>query len=758
VLVCAALRYLFVASTGCGRTVNGMRLRLFTLLVACLTGLAYAAPASGHGGEPHEPIIVREDRLVDGSVLSATPRTLRVTVPSGVTTAEMVLRSASGRVLPLTGEVQVSAGYVEGSPPYLESGTYIVEVRYPNPAGSGLTTVAFSVGSESARVTGTGTSSSTPLLQMLAAAAALLAAACAAWKVRVRSHRWVTSILAAGAALLAAATALDGVGVPAAVASAALFTAAGPIWTQRASFVAVAGPLCAVAAGVLAAAGAPQGRGIVVGGIAVIGSLAIVMVVAALSLLATRDPAVNPREVPAPERFGAHADSTEPRDLAAVFAATGSLWLTLSVAGVTASLWWVAHLLRVGTASATGVLLTAAAGALVLFAVIPLVGVAVARLAGGTRFSPTLAPAAAVLVVAALLPLPAQLVERAPRVEALATSTVDPVSCLSGSNRLVIQRCLDEAYTATVRRDGVNTALEQLRTLFRTAPQARFFCHETSHAIGRESLRSNGDLAAAFADGFDVCDFGYYHGIVEAAAGHLDDAAFRAAVPELCGQLASVDQLFLLQCTHGLGHAAARRTNNDMVKALSFCEALEQSSSFGPDELAGALNGCGTGVTMEWFAVATSAGLRAVSPEVAEVREVCNEVPQRWAPECFEYVGNTLDPSRPVESLRELAGWCTRSASPDSCFIGLARAAGGVGVRPVDAIAICDLGGTARDGCVTFYIAGVATTIEYRVEVVDEICSLLPSKDRDGPRSLCEELRPVVASILAAGDGKPRLG
>lgn len=342
------------------------------------------------------------------------------------------------------------------------------------------------------------------------------------------------------------------------------------------------------------------------------------------------------------------------------------------------------------------------------------------------------------------------------RIDTISEETRPAASCLSGTNRLQIQRCLDASLVATARNESVIDALDTLKRLLSTENRARFFCHEASHAIGRESLRMNGNLADAFRDGYDVCDFGYYHGIVEGAAGGFDDATFMNAVPTLCEEFASAEELFYMQCNHGIGHAAARRTNNDMVRSLEFCDALALNPNLAGERLRIAANGCGTGVTMEWFATATADPNAAVTPKVSRPRDVCLSIPERWVPECIEYVGNTLDASAPVESLRELGAWCGTTGYVAPCYRGLARAAAGVGIPARDAISVCEEAGStdARDECVRFYIAAVATTIDYDVSAVERICRELPAKDRDGPTSLCEQVRIAVVEVLAAGDGK----
>lgn len=328
--------------------------------------------------------------------------------------------------------------------------------------------------------------------------------------------------------------------------------------------------------------------------------------------------------------------------------------------------------------------------------------------------------------------------------------------CMSGGNRLEIQRCLEGSLVFVAEAEGVDASLKTLEGLTRSNGRARYFCHEASHAIGRASLRINESLTDAFRDGYDVCDFGYYHGIVEGASAGMDDASFRTAVSTLCSQFANAEELFFMQCNHGIGHAAARRTNNDMLRGLAFCDAIAETEGLEGERLRTARNGCGTGVTMEWFATATLSEDPTVTPKVEEPRDVCHQVPEQWAAECYEYVGNTLNASDPVNSLIELSGWCNDSAQPGPCFKGLARAAAGVGVSDRDAVAVCDAARErdARNGCVSYYIATVATTIDFNEKSVERICAILPAEDRDG--ALCRNALDAVRQVLAGGDGKNR--
>lgn len=211
--------------------------------------------------------------------------------------------------------------------------------------------------------------------------------------------------------------------------------------------------------------------------------------------------------------------------------------------------------------------------------------------------------------------------------------------------------------------------------------------------------------------------------------------------------------MYFFQCTHGLGHAAARRTNNDMVAALEFCDVLISAPM--PERMRGAaLNGCGTGVTMEWFAVT---GLvqdpsTVASPAVSRQRDVCFLIPELWQPECFEYVGNTLDPSRAEASLMELADWCSVSPFPFSCAQGLMRAATGTSVSSSGALSVCQASVPDRvDDCMFDFLVGLATTIHYSASAVDAACSGLPESFSAGSGSVCFRAREEAADVLAAG-------
>lgn len=324
-------------------------------------------------------------------------------------------------------------------------------------------------------------------------------------------------------------------------------------------------------------------------------------------------------------------------------------------------------------------------------------------------------------------------------------TTLGAQECLKSSNRLDVERCLVGTYVSLAYESTPAQASVALEKDMLANPLLRYYCHHTSHAIGRASYAIYGSLEKAFTLGVEVCDFGYYHGIVEEASGYQTDEFFQESIPTLCTNL-TTNNLFYMQCIHGIGHAVAQRTNNDMVRGLAMCERLD---SLPVAELGPALNACGTGVTMEWFSVATSGsdGLNAVRPTVSKPRDVCALIGKRWGAECYEYIGNTVDSSKPYESLREIASWCLGNPYENSCYIGLARAGTGLGVSAKDMLQICQVSDDqdVQNECLEKYIIGKATTIDFTLESVDRTCADL-GKYAD-VRELCAKARIKVQEI-----------
>lgn len=323
-------------------------------------------------------------------------------------------------------------------------------------------------------------------------------------------------------------------------------------------------------------------------------------------------------------------------------------------------------------------------------------------------------------------------------------ATLSASECLKSSNRLDVERCLTGSYVSIAYASTPKEASMALQQDMAKYPMLRYYCHHTSHAIGRASFDIYESIKVAFESGIEVCDFGYFHGIVEEASGFQTDSEFVAAIPSLCAEL-TTNSLFYMQCIHGIGHAIAQRTNNDMLRGLEMCESLDEVLV---EQQVAIRTACGTGVTMEWFSVATSGGLESVSPLVDSPREVCSQVASRWASACYEYIGNTVDSSKPYESLIEIGSWCLESKYAESCYIGLARAGVGLGVPVEEILSICQNSNDAlvTSTCLEFYIVSKATTIDFTIDSVTSTCNALNALV--DARTLCVSAYTKVQDIL----------
>ena len=325
-------------------------------------------------------------------------------------------------------------------------------------------------------------------------------------------------------------------------------------------------------------------------------------------------------------------------------------------------------------------------------------------------------------------------------------ATLSASECLKSSNRLDVERCLTGLYVSIAYASTPKEASESLQQDMAKYPMLRYYCHHTSHAIGRASFDIYESIKVAFESGIEVCDFGYFHGIIEEASGFQSDSEFVTAIPSLCTEL-TTNSLFYMQCIHGIGHAIAQRTNNDMLRGLEICESLDEVLV---EQQVAIRTACGTGVTMEWFSVATSGGLESVSPLVDSPREVCSQVASRWASACYEYIGNTVDSSRPYESLLEIGSWCSISEYAESCYIGLARAGVGLSVPAKEILDICQNSNNTliTDTCLEFYIVSKATTIDFTIDSVTTTCDSLNALV--DARALCTSAYEKVQGILAS--------
>lgn len=261
-------------------------------------------------------------------------------------------------------------------------------------------------------------------------------------------------------------------------------------------------------------------------------------------------------------------------------------------------------------------------------------------------------------------------------------------------------------------------------------------CHTFAHLVGQEAgsrLPGVTELAAAAALSTEVCQFGFYHGLVEGYAHSLSLEELRREMHLLCGFLeeggSSRPELEYAEgdCNHALGHVSARATSDHMPHGLALCDRLPHD---------GAREACALGVVMNWTdnvhlwltAGRDPSSAPSYMPVDPERRwEVCLHVPERHQPACASWMGSatmadvTSEPELIKEALEGYAAWCSDSFSSskvvESCWISVGRMGGNLETMNhlggwEGALDLCSRAGPHRQVCTTHMLTVAETFLQ----------------------------------------------
>ncbi|MFM7088576.1 MAG: hypothetical protein ACKOW9_03530 [Candidatus Paceibacterota bacterium] len=303
------------------------------------------------------------------------------------------------------------------------------------------------------------------------------------------------------------------------------------------------------------------------------------------------------------------------------------------------------------------------------------------------------------------------------RAEADSLVNIDPMQI--GKPSLIKQK---NEVTQIVENKGVEAALQQVIKI----RDARLGdCHALSHAVGRAAWSKYENIADAFNSGFDVCDFGFYHGVVEKAGMEMGLDEFIVKIPQMCAELNN-DGLRYSQCAHGAGHGALYRSEGDINLAMSLC------SGFKNDQ--GLLSGCQTGVSMEYFHLwYWKKDYVKPSPEYA--RDACSLVQDEYRDSCYEYIFAGVQAKTETEQdIYREAQWCNQTADThiEACLTSLARhSVGNRKVQPELIAKYCPESGRERARCVGMALLTWVITWGPTMEDFEKKCAMLPAKDQE---------------------------
>ena len=354
--------------------------------------------------------------------------------------------------------------------------------------------------------------------------------------------------------------------------------------------------------------------------------------------------------------------------------------------------------------------------------------------------------------------------EKIVKTDSLFTVPDRAISCME-SNGYYTQNCLVRYVRKNIATKSAESILSELAELRKNSREFLPMCHGVTHALGRSAYIKYGSIADGFKNGYDVCDFGYYHGVVEGAGRMLTDAEFVKKMPEFCNTLLDEGRQELAeQCIHGLGHAAALRVNNDLLRGLEMCDSLgeiQKKYTNIPINLM-----CGTGVTMEWFTNASEAfkfgRSEIVVPSVKDPKDACYDVPEKWKASCVEYAPNNATGKDMLTRLA-VSDYCTgfTGYAKERCFWGLGRVSydGANGSGIADTWKICtkheDL--AAQESCLEG--AGTMSVIvENNINNATLYCELFKQNNFVSSEKVCVRLKRNAKAIVdGTGDGKLKL-
>jgi len=256
------------------------------------------------------------------------------------------------------------------------------------------------------------------------------------------------------------------------------------------------------------------------------------------------------------------------------------------------------------------------------------------------------------LIIAPLLALAAAaglflFLGRAPTPESQAVLTPDEYRRVEGE------------FVAALKERGAGAALLELRSRVASDPAVARDCHAIAHTLGHEAYETAGDFGRALGQADEICNSGFFHGVIEAHFAGVDDVP--AAALTACAAYRA-DTYLGWQCYHGIGHGLMFSTANDLPRVVALCEAYEDPF---------ARRNCINGVYMENFNVERkvhpSAYLKADDPFFP-----CGEPGTVHKGECYLYAPTfylSLHPGGYEDAL----AWC-RQAEPDfrtACLNGV---------------------------------------------------------------------------------------
>jgi methionine-rich copper-binding protein CopC/putative copper export protein len=310
--------------------------------------------------------------------------------------------------------------------------------------------------------------------------------------------------------------------------------------------------------------------------------------------------------------------------------------------------------------------------------------------------------------------------------------------CMDPSSSTDQLLCVNRYFEGVVNSDGMSIALQEVSRRWQEGdPWMQTNCHSIGHKLGRMGFKIYQDIPKAFSAGSDPCDYGYLHGVIEGASADFSDEVLRREMTNLCEGTGDTTNHGYRQCIHGLGHAAARRVNNDLARGMDFCRVFHKPEEFSNDDdpttestAEVIFRLCVTGVSMEWNTQRKA--LDAMTLPIGHPDTLlgqCVDLDPIFHTGCIEYGTSAMGglPEREIEA----RNWCdVNLPDPLPCYQSIGRdVIWSPHVTPELAMEICTGGkdGIYAQECITRALGSVAT-IALDASAIDGFCPVVPEE------------------------------
>ena len=299
----------------------------------------------------------------------------------------------------------------------------------------------------------------------------------------------------------------------------------------------------------------------------------------------------------------------------------------------------------------------------------------------------------------------------------------DPRQCLS--NPSFVLGCWTRYFDATVKKSGAEYALDRLSLLNSTGgDQAVSQCHQLAHEVGRAAARKYPTLYESLKAGQtlgNLCDSGYWHGLLEATISSMDDPTLAAKLNSIC--LVSGIRRYSFDnfnCVHGLGHGVTLRYSEDVFQALPWCDKFSDSWD---------QQSCYGGVFMQNI-IADQVEGGAVDLKASDPIYPCDAVPDRQKTQCYEIqTSNVLKVKNQDYHAAFVVCDGVDKAYVDTCYRSMGRDISGAALLdPAKELALCQksTNQTGLDYCIRGAIANNVDS-DHNSTKATALCQMVPA-------------------------------